>query len=137
VTGDETVDLGGSALALNYYPAAHTDGDITVAFPQADVLHTGDIYWNGVYPFIDRSTGGTIDGKIAAVEAILAGTSDSTVIVPRHGNPVSNRAELHAYRDMLVAIRDNVSMLKRQGHPLEEVIAAKPTAAYDASWGSS
>jgi glyoxylase-like metal-dependent hydrolase (beta-lactamase superfamily II) len=135
VSDDETVEVDGATLQVKHYPAAHTDGDITVAFADADILHAGDIYWNGAYPLIDRSTGGNIDGTIRAVDAILTVVSDGTIIVPGHGHPVSNRAELQAYRDMLVAIRDNVASLKAQGRSLEEVVAAKPTANYDAKWG--
>jgi len=124
-----------SFLLLKPHSAAHTDGDISVTFAEADVLHTGDTYWNGIYPFIDYSTGGSITGMIRAADASLAMTTDNTVIIPGHGAPVSNKAELRAYRDMLVAIRDNVAALRRQGRSLDETIAAKPTAAFDAKWG--
>src|SRR5262249_33159689 len=83
----------------------------------------------------DYSTGGSILGMIKATEENLAAATDQTIVVPGHGDPVSNRKELGAYRDMLVAIRDNVARLKQQGRSLEEAIAAKPTAAFDAKWG--
>ncbi len=111
------------------------DGDISVTFAEADILHAGDTYWNGIYPFIDYSTGGNIEGMLKATEANLAATADSTIVIPGHGNPLSNRAELHAYHDMLIAIHENVSKLKQQGRSLDEIIAAKPTADYDAMWG--
>lgn len=120
---------------MNYCGPAHTDGDISVAFTDADILHTGDTYWNGIYPFIDYSTGGSIDGAIHAADANLAATTDRTIIIPGHGHPVSNRSELKDFRDMLVAIRDNVAKLKKQGRSLGETIAARPTATYDAKWG--
>jgi len=132
---DRTIKLNGATLALRYYGPAHTDGDISVTFTDADILHTGDTYWNSIYPFIDYSTGGSIDGTIRATDANLMATTDRTVIIPGHGQPVSNRAELRNYRDMLVAIRENVAALKKQGRSLAETIAAKPTAAYDAKWG--
>ncbi|MGO4127723.1 MBL fold metallo-hydrolase [Inquilinus sp. YAF38] len=132
---DRTVQLNRSTLTLKYYGPAHTDSDISVTFAEADIVHAADIYWNGIYPFIDYSTGGSIDGTIRGAEATLAATTDQTIIIPGHGQPVSNRSEFQAYRDMLVAIRDNVAALKRQGRPLEEIVAAKPTAAYDAKWG--
>jgi glyoxylase-like metal-dependent hydrolase (beta-lactamase superfamily II) len=135
VLKNETVELNGVAFALEHHPGAHTDGDLTVRFDDADVVHTGDIYWNGSYPFIDHSTGGTIDGTITAVEAILAAATDRTVVIPGHGRPDSNRAELAAYRDMLVAVRERVATLKKQGRTLAETIAAVPTAAYDDTWG--
>jgi glyoxylase-like metal-dependent hydrolase (beta-lactamase superfamily II) len=132
---DRTVQLNRSTLTLKYYGPAHTDSDISVTFTEADIVHAADIYWNGVYPFIDYSTGGSIDGTIRGAEATLAATTDKSIIIPGHGQPVSNRSELQAYRDMLVAIRDNIAALKRQGRPLEDIVAAKPTAAYDAKWG--
>lgn len=127
--------LNGSSIALKHYGPAHTDGDISVRFGEADILHTGDTFWNGIYPFIDYSTGGSIDGMIAASNANLAATTDKTIIIPGHGNPVSNRSELKDFRDMLVAIRDNVAALKKQGRSRDETVAAKPTAAFDAKWG--
>ena len=134
-SSETTLKLNGSTLALKHYDPAHTDSDISVSFPDADILHVGDTYWNGIYPFIDYSTGGNIDGMIKATEANVAAVTDKTIVIPGHGNPVSNKAELSAYRDMLVAIRDNVAKLKQQGRSLDEAIAAKPTAAFDAKWG--
>jgi glyoxylase-like metal-dependent hydrolase (beta-lactamase superfamily II) len=100
-----------------------------------NVLHAGDIYWNGVYPFIDYSTGGSIDGTIRAVEEILRIATHGTVIVPGHGEPASNKAELRRYRDMLVAVREEVATLKRQGRTVADVVAARPTAEFDEQWG--
>jgi glyoxylase-like metal-dependent hydrolase (beta-lactamase superfamily II) len=121
-------------IVLKYYAPAHTDSDISVYFTDADVVHVGDTWWNGVYPFIDYSTGGSIDGSIDAAEANLAMFTDKTIAIPGHG-PVGGKAELTEFRDMLVAIRANVAALKKQGRSLEDTIAAKPTAAYDAKWG--
>jgi glyoxylase-like metal-dependent hydrolase (beta-lactamase superfamily II) len=115
-----TVDLNRSKLALKYYGLAHTDSDISVTFPEADILHCGDTFWNGIYPFIDYSTGGNIDGMINAAQANVAAVTDKTIVIPGHGQPVSNKAELTEYRDMLVAIRDNVAKLKHQGRSLDE-----------------
>jgi glyoxylase-like metal-dependent hydrolase (beta-lactamase superfamily II) len=127
--------LNGASIALRYYGPAHTDGDISVTFTEANILHAGDTYWNGIYPFIDHSTGGSIDGMIAASDANLAASTSDTIIIPGHGKPVSNRAELQEFRDMLAAIRDNVGNLKKQGKTRDETVAAKPTAAFDAKWG--
>jgi len=132
---EKTLNLNRSTLQLKHYGAAHTDSDISVAIPEADVFHCGDTYWNGIYPFIDYSTGGNIEGMIKAAEANVAAVTDKTIVIPGHGNPVSNKAELSGYRDMLVGIRDNVAKLKQQGRSLDEAIAAKPTAAFDAKWG--
>jgi glyoxylase-like metal-dependent hydrolase (beta-lactamase superfamily II) len=133
---EHSLKLNGQSLAMKYYGPAHTDGDISVMFGEADVLHAGDTYWNGIYPFIDYSTGGGIDGMIAASDANLAASTDKTIIIPGHGNPVSNRAELQEFRDMLVAVREKVAALKRQGRSRDEAVAAKPTAAVDAKWGN-
>lgn len=130
-----TLKLNGSTLALKHYDPAHTDSDISVTFTDADILHAADTYWNGIYPFIDYSTGGNIDGMIKATEANVAAVTDKTIVIPGHGQPVSNKTELTEYRDMLVAIRDNVAKLKQQGRSLEDAIAAKPTATFDAKWG--
>jgi len=132
---DRTLDLNRSNLVLKYYGPAHTDGDISVRFANQDIFHAADTYWNGIYPFIDYSTGGSIDGMIAATKANLDATTDSTIVIPGHGQPVSNRSELKDYSDMLVTIRNNVAELKKQGRSLEEIIAAKPTSRFDAKWG--
>lgn len=131
----KTLNLNGTQLTLNYYGPAHTDSDISVRFDDADVLHVGDTYWNGIYPFIDYSTGGSITGMIAASDENLASSTDQTIIIPGHGHPVSNRTELKAFRDMLVGIHDNIVQLKTKGLSLDEIIAAKPTADYDEKWG--
>ena len=123
-----------TAIALQYYGPAHTDSDISVVFEEADVIHVGDTWWNGFYPFIDYSTGGGIDGMIRATKRNLTVATDKTIIIPGHG-PVGNKTGLSEYYDMLVAIRSNVSRLKEQGKSLAETIAEKPTATYDAKWG--
>jgi glyoxylase-like metal-dependent hydrolase (beta-lactamase superfamily II) len=121
-------------ITLKYYGPAHTDSDVWVIFTDADVVHVGDTWWNGVYPFIDYSTGGSIDGQIRAAEVNLAAFTSKTIIIPGHG-PVGDRSGVAEFRDMLVAIRQNVAALKKQGRSLDEAIAAKPTAAFDAKWG--
>ena len=135
VSSEKTLKLNGFTIHLKYYGRAHTDSDLSVAILEADVFHCGDTYWNGIYPFIDYSTGGNIDGMIKAADANVAAVTDKTIVIPGHSNPVSNKAELSAYRNMLVAIRENVAKLKQQGRSLDETIAAKPTAAFDAKWG--
>ncbi|UVF22200.1 MBL fold metallo-hydrolase (plasmid) [Microvirga terrae] len=135
MSAEKSLRLNNSTLLLKHQRDAHTDGDITVAFAEADIFHTGDIYWNGIYPFIDYSTGGSIDGTIRAVDAILETISAETIVVPGHGQPVSNKTELKDYREMLASIRSNVAELKKQGRSLDEAIAARPTATFDAKWG--
>ena len=99
---ERALKLNGQSINLKHYSPAHTDSDISVTFAEADVVHVADTFWNGVYPFIDYSTGGSIDGMIAASDANLAATTDKTIIIPGHGQPVSNKAELKEFRDMLV-----------------------------------
>src|SRR5690349_10487330 len=132
---ERTLRLNDTTLVLKHYGPAHTDSDIGVHLVEPDILHTGDTFWNGVYPFIDYSTGGSIDGSIRAADADLAATTDATIIIPGHGRPVSNRSELQAFRDMLVAVRENVARLKAQGRSLDEIVAARPTADFDPRWG--
>lgn len=133
-TNRHDIGVNDTQIELKYYSSAHTDSDISVYFTEADVLHTGDTWWNGVYPFIDYSTGGNIEGTIRAADANVRAVGAQTVVIPGHG-PVGRKADLERFRDMLVTIRDNVSKLKKQGRSLAETIAAKPTAAYDAEWG--
>jgi glyoxylase-like metal-dependent hydrolase (beta-lactamase superfamily II) len=132
---NKTLSINKSTLKMKHYKPAHTDSDISVHFVEADILHVADTYWNGIYPFIDYSTGGNIDGMILAADENLSAATDKTIVIPGHGSPVSNRSELKEYRDMLVAIRGNVARLKKQERSLEAIIAAKPTVAYDAKWG--
>jgi len=131
---DKTLHLNGATIALKHYGPAHTDGDISIYFTEADVLHTGDTWWNGHYPFIDYSTGGSLDGMIRAAEANVARVTDKTIVIPGHG-PIGGKAEMIEYRDVLATIRDRIVALKREGKSLNEIVAAKPTAAYDAKWG--
>jgi glyoxylase-like metal-dependent hydrolase (beta-lactamase superfamily II) len=131
---DKTLRLNGATIALKYYGPSHTDGDVSAYFMEADVLHTGDTWWNGHYPFIDYSTGGSLDGMIRAAEANVARVTDKTVVIPGHG-PVGGKAEMIEYRDTLATIRDRVAALKGDGKSLNEIVTAKPTAADDAKWG--
>jgi len=132
---DKTLHRNGATIALKCYDPAHTDSDISVYFAEADVLHTGDTWWNGYFPFIDYSTGGSLDGMIRAAEANLTMVTDKTIVVPGHG-PVGGKTEMIEYRDILASIRDRVAALKGEGKSLNEIVAAKPTAAYDAKWGT-
>src|SRR5215510_4807966 len=132
---ERTVKLNGTTIALKYYGPAHTDGDISVHFTDADVFHVGDTFWNGYYPFIDYSTRGSIDGMIRATEANLAKVTDKMVVIPGHG-AVGDKSQLAFYRDLLVGTREKVAALKKQGKSLDEIVATKPTAATDAKWGN-
>ena len=132
---EKTLHLNDSTVALAYYGPSHTDGDISAYFVEADVLHTGDTWWNGHYPFIDYSTGGHINGMIKAAEMNLAKVTEKTIVIPGHGK-IGGKQEMTEYRDMLVTIRDRVAALKQEGKSLDEVIAAKPTAAFDRKWAT-
>ena len=112
---------------------AHTDGDSVVFINPANVLHTGDIYFNGMYPFIDPDNGGSVAGVIEAVDEMLEKIDDDTVVIPGHG-PISNKAELMAYRDMLAGVSENINALKADGKSIDEIVAAKPTADFDEAW---
>jgi glyoxylase-like metal-dependent hydrolase (beta-lactamase superfamily II) len=133
---DYTVHSNGSTLVLKHYLPAHTDSDISVHFTEADVIHTGDTFWNRNYPYIDYSTGGSIDGAIRAAEANLAKVTDKMIVIPGHGE-VGGKADLTLFRDVLVGIRDKVAALKKQGRSLDEIVAAKPGARTDEEWGQS
>jgi glyoxylase-like metal-dependent hydrolase (beta-lactamase superfamily II) len=131
---EHELNLNGTTVLLKHYGNAHTDSDISVHFVDADILLTGDTFWNGAYPFIDYSTGGSLDGQIRAAETNLATATGKTVVVPGHG-PVGRRADLTMFRDVLVEIREKVLALKQEGLSLPEIVAAKPSSRYDAQWG--
>ena len=133
-TESVTFHWDGEELYVFHVAPAHTDGDSIIHFKNANAIHTGDIYFNGMYPFIDTSTGGSIAGMIAATDKIISMIDDETKIMPGHG-PVSNKAELQAYRAMLSVVQGNVSSLIAQGLGRDAVIAAKPTKDFDAEWG--
>jgi glyoxylase-like metal-dependent hydrolase (beta-lactamase superfamily II) len=130
-----TLQFNNTTLMLNHYSPAHTDSDISVHFVEADILLTGDTFWNRDYPFIDYATGGSIDGQIRAAEVNIALATGKTIVLPGHG-AVGGKADLILFRDVLVEVRDKVAALKKQGQPLPEVVAAKPGARYDAEWGN-
>jgi cyclase len=125
-----TIRMNGEEVRLIPAPAAHTDGDTFVKFVNADVLMTGDFYRSIQYPNIDRANGGSLPGLINALNAVIANAGPNTKIVPGHG-PVVDRAAVTAHRDMVMAIRDKVAPLVRDGQTQEQVVAAKPTADYD------
>lgn len=134
VSTQKQYTVGGEKIDVVAIPPAHTDGDLYVHFRNADILFVGDTYWNGIYPFIDNEHGGSIDGMIRAADLSLKMAGPDTIIIPGHG-PAATRGELEEYRSMLQAIRDNVARLKREGKDRDAVIAAKPSADYDAKWG--
>ncbi|HEX8256731.1 MAG TPA: MBL fold metallo-hydrolase [Allosphingosinicella sp.] len=136
LTKAKTIRFNGEDVLIRPYAAGHTDGDLSVYFPKADVLQTGDTWWNGQYPFVDYVGGGGIDGAIEAANRNIAMAKGTTLVIPGHG-PVGGRAELIEFRDMLVAVRTKVAALKRSGLSLEQAVEAKPTAGFDDKWGAS
>jgi glyoxylase-like metal-dependent hydrolase (beta-lactamase superfamily II) len=125
-----TIRMNGEEVRLIPAPKAHTDGDTFVKFVNADVIMTGDFYRSIQFPNIDRANGGSLPGLVDALNAVIANAGPNTKIVPGHG-PVVDRAAVTAHRDMVVAIRDKVNALVREGKTQEQVVAAKPTAEYD------
>ena len=132
--GTTTFHLNGDEIRGIHMPNAHTDGDTIVHFLRNDTVHMGDIYFNGMYPFIDSGSGGSVEGVIAACDKVLAITTDASKIIPGHG-PLSNKAQLKAWRDMLAAISARVRDMVRQGRKLEEIVAANITAEHDEKFG--
>ena len=126
--------LNGDDVDVIHVSAAHTDGDAIIRFQKANVIHMGDTFFNGMYPFIDVDSGGSIDGIIAATDKGLSLSDAATKIIPGHG-PLGTKADLQKYRDVLAGVRDRVKALVAQGKTLEQVSAAKPTAQWDATWG--
>ena len=133
---ERDLNFNSSSIHLKHYAPAHTDSDISVTFAEADIVHVGDTFGTvSARPSTIRPAG-SIDAIIAASDVNLATTTDKTVIIPGHGKPVSNNAELREFRDMLVAVRENVATLKKKGMTRDETVAAQPTAAFDAKFGS-
>lgn len=128
-----TFYLNGEEMRVFHLENAHTDGDAVVHFIDSNVLHTGDLFFNGRYPFIDPESGGHIDGVIAAQNALLDLVDDNTRIIPGHG-PLANKADLLKARDMLVDVRDRIRTLVDESKTMEEAIAAKPLADLDADY---
>lgn len=131
---DATIHLNGQEIHAVHVETAHTDGDSIIYFEPANVVHAGDTYFNGFYPFVDFSSGGDPEGVIAAVDSMLARIDDQTKIIPGHG-PLSNRKELAAYRKMLGTVVDRISAAIAEGKTIDEVSAMKPTAEFDSEWG--
>lgn len=124
--------LNGDEIRGEHVAAAHTDGDVFIHFRKANVLHTGDLVFAGMYPFIDLDSGGSVDGVLAAVDRMLAIADDGTRIIPGHGR-VTDKAGLKAYREMLAVTSARVRELAKAGRTIEEVLAANPNADYDAT----
>ena len=134
VPGEIRFHINGEEVHAFHVPRAHTDGDLVVHFGGSDVVHMGDVFFNGWYPFIDGGSGGTPEGVIAAYDRVLALAGEKTRIIPGHG-PLATRADLAASRTMLATVVQRVQDLKRAGKSDAEVRNAQVTAEFDARYG--
>ena len=135
-TFDQThkIMTNGETVSLVHMPPAHTDSDIYIHFEKGNVLQTGDVFFNGMFPYIDDETGGSVSGTIAGAAKLLAVADNNTKIVPGHG-PLGTKADLAKYREMLMTVRERLQKLKTAGKTVQEAVAAKPIADLDAAWG--
>ncbi len=129
-----TIHWNNDTLEVVHPAPGHTDGDAVIYFKNANVVHLGDLYWNGVYPLIDASSGGSTAGMIDAIAAVLKRIDDKTQVIPGHG-PLGNKVQLQAYHDMLKTVHARIKKIHAEGKTIEEIVRAKPTADYDAKWG--
>ena len=130
-----TFRLNGEEIQVAHYRNSHTDGDSVIHFKQANVLHTGDIWFNGFYPFIDVSNGGSIDGVISSIRALIELADDDTRVIPGHG-PVGGKQAMSASLHMLETVRERMRRLIAEGKSLEEIVELRPNADYDADLGA-
>jgi len=133
-TQDLMFHLNGEDIHVFHVNNAHTDGDSIVYFRNSNVIHTGDIYFAGIYPFIDTSSHGSVNGVIDAAQHILSIIDDNTKVIPGHGS-LSNKAELSAYVDMLISMRAKITKQISDGKTLEEIQKTKPAQKFDEKWG--
>ena len=133
-TDSVTFHVNGDDLVAYHVPPAHTDGDAVVHFTRADVVHMGDTFFNGGYPFVDVSSGGHVNGVVGVADRVLAACTPSTIIIPGHG-AAADCAALKRYRDVVATVRDRVQAGIAAGRTLDELKAAKPSAEFDAVWG--
>ena len=130
-----TLHFNDDDLEFRHLPNAHTETDIFIRFRKANIVHMGDMFTGG-FPFIDGSNGGTLDGLIKAHEIVLGEIDDQTKVIRGHG-PLGNKADLQAYHDMLVVVRDRIAKLVKSGKSQEEVVAARATKEYEAKYGGT
>jgi len=130
-----TFHFNAEAVVAYHVAHAHTDGDIIIHFPDSNVIHMGDIYFNGMYPLVDRGSGGSVQGMIDAVQSALGLCHSDTRVIPGHG-ALANCADLESYGQMLADATDSVRDLMNQGKSLEEIIAARPNAQLDETLGN-
>ena len=127
--------INGDDVHAIHVPNAHTDGDSFIHFKKSNVIHAGDLFFNGFYPFIDANNGGSVRGLIAAIKSMLALSNGNTKIIPGHG-PLANRQALQTYLAMLESVNKTFSQFKAQGLSNAQVKAKKPLRAFEQKWGN-
>ena len=128
------ITMNGESVTLEHIPPAHTDSDIYIRFEKGNVLQTGDVFFNGMFPYIDSGTGGSVSGMIAATTKLLAVADSKTKIVPGHG-PLGNKKDVIKFADMLSTVRERLQRLKSLGKSVEDAVAAKPIDDLNSVWG--
>lgn len=128
-----SIHLNGNEARVKHLKQAHTDGDAIIHFPTVDIIHCGDLFFNGMFPFIDLNSGGSVDGFIAAQEAIIAMAGEKTQIIPGHG-PMATRADLQTAVDMLKDGKKLVAAMVKAGKSEAEVLEANPLSKYHDTW---
>jgi cyclase len=134
VASEISLHINGEEINAFHVPRAHTDGDLIVHLRKGDIVHMGDTFFNGMYPFIDAGSGGSAEGMVAAAERVLALAGEKTRIIPGHG-PLAGKADLQACRDMLATVTQRIKELRRSGQTDAQIRAAKPAAEFDAKFG--
>jgi cyclase len=134
-TGKQKMAFGGETLSIEHHPPAHTDGDTTIHFEKANILSAGDLLFNGMYPFIDYSSGGSIEGMIHNAALLSKMADTQTKIVPGHG-PLATRVDMVAFHDMLAQVNESISGMINQGKSADELLASAPTSRYDSKFGN-
>lgn len=129
-----SLHLNGETANLIHVAPAHTDGDVIIHWPASNVIHMGDTFFNGIFPFIDAGSGGKLSGMIEAVETVLALAGDETKIIPGHG-PLADRGDLTRFHEMLLTVRERAMAAKSAGQTAEEWAASNPFADLESEWG--
>jgi cyclase len=133
-TSGGKLTFGKNQVVYTHIAESHTDGDTYIFFPEGNILQTGDLFWNGMYPVIDYSAKGWIGGMVAAADQMAKVGDANTRIIPGHG-PLGTKADLKAFRDMLAIVHERLEPMARQGRTIDEVLAAMPTKDLDEKWG--
>ncbi len=128
-------NINGERVRIFHVPSAHTDGDAMIHFEGSNVIHTGDVFFNGFYPFIDIPNGGSVQGVIDAANLALALANADTKIIPGHG-PMASKPQLLEYRDMLVTVEERLSKLKADGKMADQAIDELPLMDLEEKWGN-